>query len=370
MSELWLKEKKVLTLKDMEGVPKDIVKIDNPELLPLCLKRECTWESFNKWMKSRCMPEDREGRKEVIEKNGTSWLEIKNYASLSDQYWIRKREEPWKKINFFTNIYSNAIGNMFFEPWLQGSKKIEDTPDQTTNGILRKRWVQDTETKKSRMIKAGSKRLKQEPLSEVLVSVFVEQLGTIQSAGYDLCVEGGVICSVCDNFITEDTELVPASYIYFDEPKKDNEKCFEHLIRMCEKHEIPDAENYIKWLVFIDHCTGNTDRNLSNIGFIRDINTMKFIGPSPLYDCGNAYIDTKKMNEGVKGDLFGDMEANILKELKKCIDLEAVFKGFGYKKLISAYPDITETKKENLIEVIGKKNNNMIKSQVLVNSER
>ncbi len=370
MAELWLKNNKVLTIKDIGGVLKDISKVDNPELLPLCLRKECTWETFNKWLKNRSIPDNREGIKEVIEKNGDKWREIKNYASLSDQYWIKKRDETWKKVNFFTNIYPQTIGKLFFEPWGQASKRIEDTPDQTTNGVLRKRWIQDPETKKSSLVKAGSRKFKQEPLSEVLVSVFVEQLGKIQSAGYDLYIEGGMMCSICENFITEDTELVPASYIYFDEEKGKNEKCYEHLIKMCEKHEIPEAEEYIKWLIFIDKYTGNTDRNLSNIAFIRDINTMKFIGPSPLYDCGNAYIDTKKMNDNARGELFGDVEDNIIKHLKADIDMEAIFKGYGYKKIISTYPDITDTKKENLIGIIGKINNNMLKERVLVGNER
>lgn len=364
MSELCMKEQTVLTIKDVEGVPSEIVKINNEELLPLSLRKECTMEKLNEWLKRRSIPETREGLKEVKEEFGTGWMINKNYLSLSDQYWLKKRTETWKKINYFSNNYSQDIGKMFFTPWqLNQNRFNSDSPDLTTGGVLRKRWAQNPD-KTSYLLKAESKATHQEPLSEVLVSVLCEQLGIIQSAGYDLFIEGTTMCSKCENFITPDTDLVTADQIYFDEERKDNESVFDHLLRMCELYDIPDAEEYLKALVFIDKCSGNEDRTLSNIGFIRDINTMKFIGPAPLYDCANAYWNTKSVNNNVvKSNLFGDIDPSVYSFIKNKCDLNFLTRDYGYKKLIGAYPCITDVKKENLIDAISKRNKKMCEKQ-------
>lgn len=359
MSELFLKEEKVLTLKDEGGVPKSVERIDNPELLPLCLKKSCTTESFMDWLKKRIIPENREGLKEAKEEYGDAWLQDKNYASLSDQYWIRMREEKWRKVNYFTNFYKPDVGDIFFKPWTMKKKRYETfTPDLTTNGVLRKRWIQ-RQDRTSQLVKAGSVEARQEPLSEVLVSVLAEKLG-IESAGYNLHIEGVTMCSICDNFITENTELVPASYFYYMEERERDESVYDHLLKMCDTLKIPGAKEYIDNMILIDNLTGNEDRNLGNIGFIRDVNTLEFVGPAPLYDCGNAYWATKKINDTVKSELFHGVESKIVEKKKKEMNLSALSGDYGYKKIIHQYPDISDVKKDNLIEAIEKRNNRIL----------
>ena len=363
MSELYLKNEKVLTIKDIEGVPREIQKIDAPELLPVCLSKSCSMEQLNEWLQKRMIPETREGLSKIIKDYGKDWLNQKNYASLSDQYWLKKRRESWKKVNFFTNMYSHDIGNMFFKPWEMSKKRIDNfSPDINTNGIAKKRWIQNSD-KTSRLIKCGSMASQQDPLNEVLVSVLAEQLAIIPVVKYDLFIEGTSMCSVCDNFITEDTDLVPAYHIYYSKPREEGESVYSHLIKMCESFDIPGAEDFINGMIFIDSLTGNEDRNLGNIGFIRDITTMKFIGPAPLFDSGNAYWNSKLINESVKSKLFGDVEADVFKKMKQKCDLSVLFKDYEYKKIISAYPCISNVKKENLINEIAKRNNRLAKAK-------
>ena len=360
MSELMFKDQKVLTLKDIGGVPSEIQKIDNAELLPLCMNGECTIENLKKWLDGRSIPETREGLKEVREEFGMQWQENKHYASLTDQYWLRKRGEAWRKINFFNNLYSNNIGDLFFQPWTVTGRKYDIfSPDLTTNGILKKRWRQYSD-KTSYLIKAGSVAAHQEPLSEVLVSVLCEQLQIIPCVKYDLCIEGITMCCRCDNMITEDSDLVPASYIYYSEPRNDKDSVFVHLVKMCDKFDIPGAEEFLEGMVFIDKLSGNRDRNLGNIFFIRNADTLKFIGPAPLCDSGNAYWNSKDINGTEKSNLFGDVENKIVKKLKKKYNLNVLKQNNGYKKLIAMYPAITETKKENLISAISKRNDTII----------
>ncbi len=358
MSFLCLKNEPVIQLKDKTNNTFEVLSIKNPELLPLSLAKECTTETFLKWLSKRSIPDNRDGLSIVNDRFGTSWRNNVNYLSLTDHYWIRRREEKWKQINYFTNKYSQDVGNLFFCPWKVSPKKISQSPDLTCGGLLKKRWKQKDD-RTSFLIKAGSVIAKQEPLSEVLVSVLCERLKKIECVKYELHVEGVVMCSKCDNFVTEGTDFVPASYIYSYEKRTENETVLEHLLRMCEVFDVPGAEEHLKWAIFVDNITGNEDRNLNNIGFLRDVNTLKFIGPAPLFDSGNAYWDSSLVNKDKKSKCFIDSEQKIVEELKKEADL-SIFDDNSYETLIYKYPELEDKRKESIVKAINKRNDRFL----------
>ncbi len=357
MSFLYLKNEPVIQLKDSShGF--EIHNVINKELLPLCLLSDCSSENFNKWLSKRKIPDRRDGLAAVNERFGTSWMNNINYLSLTDHYWIRKREEKWKAINYFTNRYSQDIGNMFFAPWKVSTSKFAPSPDLTCGGILKKRWKQKDD-RTSYLIKAGSVVARQEPLSEVLVSVLCERLKKIKCVKYELHVEGVVMCSKCDNFVTEGTDFVPASYIYSFEKRPSDVPVLNHLLKMCEKFNVPGAEEYLKWTIFVDNITGNEDRNLNNIGFLRDINTLQFIGPAPLFDSGNAYWDSSLVNKEKKSKCFAQSEKFVVAELKKELD-PSCLDDASYEDLIYKYPELEDQRKESLIKAISKRNDRLL----------
>lgn len=357
MSDLCYKDEVVLTLHNENGKPVSISKIVNPELLPIPLKRDCSSEKFFEWLSKRSMPSSREGLAEVKAKFGESWLnENIHYASLNDHYWLRKRQEKWRSVSYFQVRFPLEIGNMFFSPWEVNTKAIHESPDLTTGGVLKKRWRQyQGKNPPSYLLKAGSLAARQEPLNEVLVSVLCEKLKIIDCVRYELATEGMIMCSKCDNFVTVDTDFVMAKDIYYDEPRTGDESVYAHLLRMCEKFDIPNAEEHIDGILFIDSITGNEDRNLSNIGFIRDAKTMKFIGCAPLFDSGNAYWNSKLVTETTKSKMFGDVEKRIYTKMVKKVNLEPLCSE-DYVDIIVKYPEITDNKKDKLIEAIKKKN--------------
>lgn len=359
MPELWMKNNKVLTFRKEGEAVVAIGKIETPELLPLCLSKECSVERFNEWLKRRSIPETREGLKESKEifdrKYGDDWTVSRNMASLSDHYWIKYRMEEWKNTNFFLRQYSTDIGDIAFSPWSMNKKKIDkNSPDLVTNGILKKRWKQNKD-KTSYLVKAGSKLTHQEPLSEVLVSVLLEQLKIIPFVRYDFCVEGITMCSRCENIVTPDTELVPASYIYHLEERPENRSIYSHLLHMCDVFKIDGAKEYIDGMIFIDTITGNEDRNLGNIAFLRDINTLK-LKTAPLFDFGAAYWSSGKINNNVRSKTFGDVQKRIFQRMKNKCDISILLKNDGYKRCIESYPQISTLKKQNLISAISQRN--------------
>ncbi|HCM92171.1 MAG TPA: hypothetical protein DIS78_06385, partial [Lachnospiraceae bacterium] len=172
-------------------------------------------------------------------------------------------------------------------------------------------------------------------------------------ADYELCVEGFRMCVGCLNFIDESTELVTAKDVYYTQERPDDVSVDRHLLRMCDKFKIPGADKHIKDITVIDILTGNTDRNLSNIGFIRNTDTLEFTGPAPVFDCGNAYGRTN-MEKSV--DTLNDPQKELLKEYGKRVDIEAIFKDKSLENMIMDYPCLNTDEKKKLIKNMEERN--------------
>lgn len=330
-----------------------IGKVLNEDMLPIPLQQECTQSLVNNWFAKRLMPEKRDGLKAVrmLFKN----IETEKYFfSLSDQYWVKyNQKDSWTKYNPFTNRYNSEVGKAFFEPWMVNTDHIAATsPDRTTNGVLKKRWVQ-ADDMTSRLHKQGSIAWHQEPLSEVMASIMLKRLNLLPFVEYELIIDGLCFCSSCKNFVTQDTEFVPAYAIYQLEPKKEEESEYIHFIKMCEKCSIAGAREFMDKMIAADHIICNTDRHFGNFGFLRNADDGKILGFAPLFDCGSAYWGTTDKVEKQKSHYFKAEETAAVKKawgsglLKKAKSTKSIH------DLLMSYPDITDKKKEAISTMIG-----------------
>ena len=84
------------------------------------------------------------------------------------------------------------------------------SPDNTLDGWLKKKWaILDGERC---LIKGGSGVTQQEQYNEVLASRGMDRL-KIPRVSYALMLQDSRLYSICRNFITSQTELIPAWYI-------------------------------------------------------------------------------------------------------------------------------------------------------------
>ncbi len=301
------------------------------DLLPIPLIDDPSAQNATDWLKGRLIPDKREGMKfarQVFPKFEC----YRNMFSLSDQYWFQyKRTEKWENMNYFTNDYSEDIGKIFFAPW--EITKLVENPDLTTNGVLRKRWTK--KDGKNYLIKAGSRRARQDPISEVIASLILKEIKVIPYVHYDMVVDGLKFCCICENFIDENTEYVPAAHVYNREPRPENESVTEHMIKMAKSYGIEDPVDYIERMVVADHFICNSDRNLGNFGFVRNAEDGKIKGFAPLFDFGSAFFTQKETSS------FSEYERNAIDKFipeicKANIDKKQLF------KLIEAYPMISD----------------------------
>ena len=262
---------------------------------------------FNKWWKNRQIPASRKGFKEVLhnsnvyDQDNFDLLDAKAYGlSLSDQYWVKGVEEEisWESINFFDNEFSEDIGKILFNGGKTALNLNLNTPDMTSNGNYEKRWkIIDGERY---LLKAGSKIYNQEPFNELIATKLYERLlNKDEYVEYSVIFDDDKAISKCKNFITKDTELVPAWKINEYYEFLDDEDKYTHYIRCLNNLGIKDAETLTDKMIVCDYIIANKDRHFNNFGLIRDVNTLKFIDVAPIFDNGcSLWYDENDMYVG------------------------------------------------------------------------
>lgn len=220
-----------IEISDASFSIENVSKIYNPEHIPLGLSEneKINLRKFNKWYKGRSIPASRQGLANALDIIGVTHqdeLILKCYGlSLSDQYWFKPNDVnlQWKDINFFDNDFSEDVGNALFGTPTKSDSFSLISPDNTSDGWLKKKWT--IIDGKRCLIKSGSAPFFQEPLNEKIASILQSRLNYMPFVDYDLIFDDEQPLSVCENFITPQTELISAYSIYETLPK---EKIYHH----------------------------------------------------------------------------------------------------------------------------------------------
>lgn len=301
-----------------------IVKVDevyNKNALPVGSLRESVnlRDGLDSWWQGRSIPASREGLNRLLDSYNiasSSILAVKGLGlSLSDQYWIKPEGAvlSWDEINFFDNDFSQDIGEAFFNNEFCDEHIDFRSPDNTSDGWLKKKWI--IRNGERCLVKTGSSPFNQEPFNEVIASYIAEQLG-IDSVQYDLYEdEQQGVCSICRNFITKDTELVSAYALAQLKHKSAGVSLYAHLSEMAEEQGISNATESIDNMLVLDYIIANKDRHAGNFGFIREVNTLKYIGAAPIYDSGtslwhNCSVLSNKIGEAPAAQPFYSSHEN------------------------------------------------------------
>lgn len=251
---------------------------------------------LNDWWRGRAIPASRSGIKTVLEDlqiaTTQRLLEKCLGLSLSDQYWIcpQSKNLKWSEINFFENNFSDDMGNILFGKISSGEMIINDeislmSPDNTSDGWLKKKWK--IINGKRCLIKGGSGAIQQEPYNEVIASKIMERLD-IPHVKYSLIMEEEYPYSICEDFITPQTELISAWYVMQTEKKPNHISVYQHYVNCCEKLGIPKIKESLDKMMVVDYLIANEDRHQNNFGVIRDVENLNFIGAAPLFDSGTS----------------------------------------------------------------------------------
>ncbi len=251
--------------------------------------------AFNQWWTGRSIPASRMGVSDALETLGiynTKLLLTKCLGlSLSDHYWIKPYNKNilWEDVNFFDNDFSDDIGDVLFGMNDKNADFDFVSPDNTSDGNLQKRWkIIDG---KRCLLKSGSTPFKQQPFNEVIASFIMNKLD-IEHIPYTITWIDNKPYSVCEDFITKDTELISAWRVLQLRQKANHESSYLHYVNICKELGI-DIVPALDRMIVLDYIIANEDRHFNNFGLLRDANTLEWIGAAPIFDSGTSlWYDT------------------------------------------------------------------------------
>jgi hypothetical protein len=247
--------------------------------------------ALNEWWRGRAIPASRDGIKEALLElrlaTTQKLLDKSLGLSLSDQYWIcpQGSDASWRAFNFFDNDFSEDVGNVLLGKGGSSDAISLMSPDNTSDGWLKKKWA-IIEGKRC-LVKGGSGAIQQEPYNEVLASRIMDRLG-IAHVPYTLMMQEEYPYSVCDNFITPQTELVTAWYVMQIKQKQNHVSVYQHYVDCCEVLGIQGIVEALDRMIVIDYLIANEDRHQNNFGVVRHAETLEWIGAAPIYDSGSS----------------------------------------------------------------------------------
>ena len=356
----------------------EILEINNINYAPLSIynaynsKSENILKVTNNWFKGRGIPSWRKDLEKLLERlNVSSSEELLNKAyglSLSDQYWLKAIDDniSWSNINFFDNDFEYeayleaSLDSSFSHKHLDPS--ILKSPNNTTDGMLQKGWI--IEDGKRKLVKGTYSFSREEPFNEWLASNICKRLG------FDYCDyqiefnDLAKLISKCDCFINENQEIVSAYDIFRTKVKPNGINDYEFYIRILEEQGVPNARKDVENMFILDYLIINSDRHMKNFGIIRDVNSLKWLKVTPIFDSGESmqcdkYTDEINFNR-CYGKFFSNPSKNyedILKTSKDSVKRINISKLDGlsneYEKLLRTYQnklDISDTRINKLVD--------------------
>jgi len=338
----------------------------NPEHLPVGLN---DWsipgddlpsrKTLNEWWVGRSIPASRQDLEQVLYQlniPSCRFLLTKSFGlSLSDHYWVKPigTQLKWEDINFFHHDFSEDVGNILFgnHP-LTGDINLM-SPDNTSDGWLKKKWIIAND--KRYLMKGGSGDYQQEPVNEVIATALMKRLN-IEHIPYQLTFDNQKPYSLCENFVTPHTELVPAWRLMHLYKKSNNDSPYMHLLKTCERLGMDQIRGALEKMLTLDYLIANSDRHYNNFGFLRNPKTLEWLGFSPIFDSGTSlWHHTAFIGRKVESKPFKKTHAEQIKLVKdfSWIDFQGL-KGIDQEihEILDQSPYLETKRKQELVNAV------------------
>ena len=244
---------------------------------------------FNIWWRNRGIPRTRSGLARVLHEAGAHVPEELLYRnlglSLSDQYWICPRGSglAWEDVNFFGNDFEQV--DAATAGFAGALSTLHAHPDNTSDGNLEKKWVIRDGV---RMLRKAGLRNSQEPFNEVVATaLFRRLLAEGEYVRYSLDEEEPGPACLCESFLSDEEEYVPALYVMRALPQDNLTSDFDHYLACCEALGAEGVRGELERMIVCDDIMANTDRHFRNFGIVRNVETLE-CRPAPMFDTGTS----------------------------------------------------------------------------------
>lgn len=334
-----------------DGIPEIVKYIDQSLLLP---RPACSNNDFLYWWIDRAIPRSRLYLRDKFPypNPGTTRVYLlENLGlSLNDCYWVKPKGSSlkWEDVKLYNGKWSS----------------LGYTPDASTGGILPKKWVEING--RFFLFKGHHPGTLQQFFNEVLATRIHKKQGFDNFVPYKIRRQPGSgeesCCSEC--FTNEMLEYIPAWDVIGREEMPEDVSVKDLFFSFAEKEglDIQKVQNQIDYMNLTDFLLSNRDRHFFNFGFLRDSDTLKYIGLAPLYDTGNsmgfgtpwnATIEIE-LDERLKGlyptctELLDNISNPMLIDIEKLPEVDDIREFYKNSHL-------TETSIDNISVLFGEK---------------
>lgn len=257
----------------------------------------CDIKKIQKWWEMRAVPASRATMQQVI--NNANCLNTEVYLaknlglSMTDTYWIKPSGIDLSFDNVkFANLAAYSHGKIPYH------NATSYDPNASLGGQMEKYW--DLMHKTPILVKESYKYYGQQSINEVFASiVHSRQPSSVEFVRYtaEMTEDRGVQCK-CPAFTSENIELLSAYEMVESRKIQNSQALYDEYINICVENGIDynQIQEFMDYQTMTDFLITNTDEHLLNFGVLRDPNTMKLIGPAPIFDSGNSmfYSDGRK----------------------------------------------------------------------------
>ena len=303
----------------------DNAKIVNREIAPFA--GTATDASLKQWWAMRAVPSTRKTMEEVIRAagciNNEEYL-AKNLAlSVTDAYWISpfNSDLTWKDVN-------TSVLSLYNDGKMPYHNATSYDRNAALSGQMDKYW--DLSDMPPVLVKSASLYYGQQAVNELFATILHErQCAGIDHVSYTVNnnIDKGCKESRCRAFTTDSLEFISAYEILHLIPKRNSSSLYDTYIEICSQKGIPEKvmQEYMDYQTLTDFVITNTDEHLNNFGILRDVNTLKFVKPAPIYDSGNSMFYKESANamlpkryELLRNEIvsFHNSEEKMLKHVK------------------------------------------------------
>ena len=244
---------------------------------------------LKKWWEFRSIPASRAAVNDMLKEAGCfnpgTYLGKNLALSMTDAYWIRPED---------MDVSYNEIKFSNFAAYHDGKVPYHNAtsydPNASLGGQMDKYW--DLSNNPPVLVKESSKYFGQQSINEVFATRLHEmQKTSVPFVRYSATMtEDRTVLCRCNAFTADSIELIPAYEIIESQKIRNDTSLYDGYIEICIQNGIPREimQSFMDYQTMTDFIISNTDEHLLNFGVLRDPNTMKLLGPAPIFDSGNS----------------------------------------------------------------------------------
>lgn len=253
------------------------------------------YSKISTWVENRNYAKHKEHMKKWLKEWGIDsvdgFLQITHGLGLNDSFWVKSLDSEliWEKVNLYENEFTDIACTTAFETGLFGLQLSTTTPEFTTDGSFPKCWIKDDSG--IHILKQGLRgacNVGLEPYCE-FVSSNIGKLIFPEVVGYDLVMYKGKLCSKCSLFTSEQVGYVPFGRVVSNDMYYTIPDVIDFFQEYDSRHHTKFEQKFRR-MILLDSIVFNTDRHLSNFGFLFDNESLEIVDFAPLFDFNLSFL--------------------------------------------------------------------------------